>query len=249
MRLSPEYIQPRQVVLLFRKKGSDGSEVYHIPPGRWLIKLYVAVTVSGSSPTAKPESAATVRRGTLARIDGQLQERRCCEHLQAVCKEQFQPQRALLRLSYHWTETRQQLTQWDSEGPNYCPYHLHNYNVFLRQGQYRNCKLQWTCCLSLVEVIFEWREPVLLARQPGSQAQARGPNQPASQTAHSIGFKKPTVWRNESFAPQIIWNYSAGCIWGEPVASTKAHRKQLFLCVLLTQPSNLILLFGGVLLH
>lgn len=63
-------IQYRQVVWLFRKTRSDGSGVYHIPPGLWLLKLYVVVTVSGSSPTAKPESAATVRRGTLARIDG-----------------------------------------------------------------------------------------------------------------------------------------------------------------------------------
>lgn len=32
-------------------------------------------------------------------------------------------------------------------------------------------------------------------------------------------------------------------------ASTKARRKQLFRCVLWAQPSNLILLFAGVLLH
>lgn len=75
--------------------------------------------------------------GSLARENHSLQPQRRRDHLQAVFQEQFKP---VLRL-YHWTETPQQLTQRRREGTNYCPEHLHNYNVFLMHAQYKNCKL------------------------------------------------------------------------------------------------------------
>lgn len=80
--------------------------------------------------------------GTLARVMASYRAKDAANICRLSVRSNLNPERVLLlNLSYHWTETRQQLTQWDSEGPNYCPYHLHNYNVFLKQGQYRNCKL------------------------------------------------------------------------------------------------------------
>lgn len=146
-----------------------------------------------------------------------------------MCKEPFPTERARC-VSYHWTETRQQLTQWDSEGPNYCPYHLHNYNVFLKQQQYRNCKLySGPTVSSLVEVIFRWRAPALVARQPGSGERSQSDS--LTHTAYSIGFKKPTVWRNESFAPQIIWNYISGCLWRGSQWHTQKPTGSSYFCV------------------
>lgn len=95
------------------------------------------------APAGPPQADAAAaqlsvkRGGSLARENRSLQPQRRRDHLQPVFQEQFQPALPLPR----WTQTPQQLTQRQREGANYCPDHLHNYNVFPTRAQYKNCKL------------------------------------------------------------------------------------------------------------